>query len=202
MNENNNMNVVDFNNLNNQVNNNQNMYQQTQTTNQNVPNMSMNQNSYNGIPNMSMNQNPYNGTPNMSMNQGQYNGTPNMYANQNPYSEVPNMGMNQNMYNEIPNNDYSKPNAVRVLDIEEDDIKTPSDVFGVNIPNEQLEQQQQEISQINQVPVEEEKPKYGYASNEKANLNADENANIKFIIFLAILMLGVIILLPYLSKFI
>ena len=55
--------------------------------------------------------------------------------------------------------------------------------------------------------IEEKSPlhlcsKYGYISNEKPNLDRDENANIKFIILLAILMLGVIILLPFISNLI
>lgn len=48
----------------------------------------------------------------------------------------------------------------------------------------------------------EESPKYGYASNNNANLNHDENSGIKFIVILAILMLLVIVFLPYLSNLI
>jgi len=130
-----------------------------------------------------------------------YNEVPQMQPEMPSYNEVPQMQQEIPSYNEVPQMQPDM-NYVPVLDIEEDEvIKTPSDVFGVNIPNEQP-QPTQEVPEINVQPVEEEKPKYGYASNEKADLNEDENANIKFIIFLAILMLIFIFLLPYISNLI
>lgn len=75
-------------------------------------------------------------------------------------------------------------------------------VFGMPIENNLIEENNNtiETNPLTNNEVKEEQPKYGYASNEKANLNKDENANIKFIIFLAILMLAVIIALPFLNS--
>lgn len=94
---------------------------------------------------------------------------------------------------------------IPVLNIDNDYNHEENDnVFGVPISTEQPDlttDKQNSSQQINlDMSSKEEKPKYGYSSNEKANLDADENSSIKFIIFLAILMLIVIILLPYLSS--
>ena len=230
MNENNNgnnMNGMNFNNNQNQFNNNQNMYQQTQMNQ--MPNQFVMTDDgnfapiQNEMPQMEQPQiqpepiNPFS-APMQSYNEvpqaqpmPSYNEVPQVQPMP-TYNEVPQV-QSMPSYNEVPQvqpmqsyNEVSQVqpeiNPVPVLDIEEDEVvQTPSDVFGVNVPNEQP-QPVQEITGMPMQQPEEEKPKYGYASNEKADLNADENANIKFIIFLAILMLAVIFLLPYLSNLI
>jgi hypothetical protein len=114
--------------------------------------------------------------------------------------------------NEInPNiNGYQTPNEInpnineyqtQTLDTNNDSSQS-NNIFGVPTVNEEAHninnEERIDINFTNN--VDEEKPKYGYESNEKVNLDADENSSIKFIIFLAILMLAVIILLPYLSN--
>lgn len=229
MNENNNgnnMNTMNFNN-----NQNQNMYQQAQmnqVSNQFV--MTDDDNfapmpTYNEMPQVQPKMSAYNEVPQVQPEMPAYNEVPqvqqmpvyNEVSQVQPempaYNEVPQVQPEMPAYNEVPPvqpiPSYDEvpqvqpdTNAVPVLDIEEDEVvQTPSDVFGVNVPEEQI-QQPQPMSSMPIQQVEAEKPKYGYASNEKADLNADENANIKFIIFLAVLMLVVIFLLPYLSNLI
>ena len=109
-----------------------------------------------------------------------------------PEQPIPNnMGpqpMNQEMAGEVP-----------VINIEQ----SPTEVFGqqVNVgqPNDPTKMNQM-LESIN-VQQQPETPKYGYTTNEqKPDLNADSNINIKVIIFIAIIILGFIIALPYLSS--
>lgn len=88
---------------------------------------------------------------------------------------------------------------VPVINVEQ----TPTEVFGQQVntqqPNDPTRMNQM-IDSINsqQQPVE---PKYGYNTNEqKPNLNADSNVNLKVVIFIAIIIFGFIMALPYLSS--
>lgn len=79
--------------------------------------------------------------------------------------------------------------------------QTPTEIFGAPVNEQPVSTPDVQNIIPPTGPAEAEQPKYGYMTNEdKPNLNTDSNANIKFIIFLAILMLGFIIALPYLSN--
>ena len=97
---------------------------------------------------------------------------------------------------------YAEPNSVNIFGLDsQPQINTEQPINQVNpVPVESVQPEP-----LNQQPIEPEpitNPKYGYASNENANLDSDENSGIKFIIFLFILMLAIIIALPYIDKFI
>lgn len=143
-------------------------------------------------------QNQNNINPNMnnyqtSINNNQYM---NDYQNQdmNNY-QTTNIDMNQNQQ---PVQDMNQSDIVNEMSSLQAD-----NIFGSPINNEQENTISDDKIEVNlDEKIEEEKPKYGYISNEKPNLDKDDNANIKFIIFLAILMIIVIILLPFLSNLI
>lgn len=79
--------------------------------------------------------------------------------------------------------------------------QTPTEVFGAPVNEQPVNDSNVQTIVPPIGPEEAVQPKYGYMTNEdKPNLNTDSNANIKFIIFLAILMLGFIVALPYLSN--
>lgn len=79
--------------------------------------------------------------------------------------------------------------------------QTPTEVFGAPVNEQPVNDPNVQTIVPPIGPEEAVQPKYGYMTNEdKPNLNTDSNANIKFIIFLAILMLGFIVALPYLSN--
>ena len=140
-------------------------------------------------------QNQNNINPNMnnyqtSINNNQYM---NDYQNQdmNNY-QTTNIDMNQNQQ---PVQDMNQSDIVNEMSSLQAD-----NIFGSPINNEQENTISDDKIEVNlDEKIEEEKPKYPYISNEKPNLDKDDNANIKFIIFLAILMLIVVILLPFLS---
>lgn len=99
---------------------------------------------------------------------------------------------------EVPTYEESTP----VVDIPTYE-STESNVFGISdqdFNQQQDDKQNTEQDTNEEEPVEQEAPKYGAASNEPINLDNDENSGIKFIIFFFVLMLIVIILLPYISK--
>ena len=149
----------------------------------------------------------FNNYPNQNINQysGQAQNTNYEQQNMNQYNnQFQNINYEQpqniNQYNgQIQNTNYGQSlNTVNEMSSEQ--VNNMSKIE----PNyEQQNIQQDEKIDVNiEEPKIEETPKYGYISNEKPNLDRDENANIKFIILLAILMLGVIILLPFISNLI
>lgn len=135
--------------------------------------------------------------------------------------ENENGNIDNNLYDNISNktqselfNQNATVNSIPVIDIEDNN----TNIFGINLENNveknddssiDLKNDELKENDANDLKITEfqnehvdEAPKYGAISNEKANLNADENSGIKFIIILAIIMLLFIILLPYLSKII
>ena len=130
MNENNNgnnMNTMNFNN-----NQNQNMYQQTQMNQ--VPNQFVMTDEDNVAPMPT-----YNEMPQVQPEIPTYNEVPPVQPMPS-YNEVPQVQPEIPAYNEVPQMQPDM-NAVPVLDIEEDEVvQTPSDVFGVNVPEEQIQQ--------------------------------------------------------------
>lgn len=90
------------------------------------------------------------------------------------------------------------PGEIPVINVNQ----TPTEVFGAPVNTPPVNNQVGPNPIIDIQPVE-EKPKYGYVGSEhKADLNEGSNANITFIIILAVLMLAFIIALPYLSNLI
>ena len=150
MNENNNgnnMNTMNFNN-----NQNQNMYQQTQMNQ--VPNqfvMTDDDNfapmpTYNEMPQVQPEISTYNEVPPVQP-MPSYNEVPQVQPEIPAYNEVPQVQSEIPAYNEVPQMQPDM-NAVPVLDIEEDEVvQTPSDVFGVNVPEEQIQQPQLRLQQ-------------------------------------------------------
>lgn len=148
-----------------------------------------------------MNQNtPNNMNPNMA---GNMNQAANMNYGQNNMGmqNTPNMnGMNSfsQPVNQNTNNYQTNPSVVN----QTQNVGTPqANVFGASMPEEA--KVNTESTPSFQFKTEEvEAPKYGNASNDKANLNDDANSGLKFIIILAIIMLLFIIFLPQLSSLI
>lgn len=156
----NNMNAVDFNNM--------------QNGNQQVPNM-----------------------PQQPMNPNIGPQMPEQPVNPNMGPQMPQQPMNPNMGPQMPQGTIN--GDVPVINVEQ----TPTEIFGQQVnqpqPNDPT-QMNQMLESINQ-QQQPEQPKYGYATNEqKPDLNADSNVNLKVVIFLAILIFAFIMALPYLSS--
>ena len=116
---------------------------------------------------------------------------------QQPIGEINQQPINQNIQMPEVNNQSVPVQEVPTIDVNQ----TPTEVFGAQV-NEQVPDNQNVQNIIPPIgPEEAVQPKYGYMTNEdKPNLNEGSNANITFIIFLAVLMLGFIIALPYISN--
>ena len=109
----------------------------------------------------------------------------------------PQMNYEQPIPTTQPNQNVN-PTDTPVINVEQ----TPTEVFGAPVNPQPMNNQVGPNPIIDIQPVE-EKPKYGYVGSEhKADLNEGSNANITFIIILAILMFAFIIFLPYISKMI
>lgn len=90
------------------------------------------------------------------------------------------------------------PGEIPVINVEQ----TPTEVFGQQVNNMQPNdptRMNQMLESIN-MQQQPEQPKYGYNTNEqKPDLNADSNVNLKVVIFIAILIFAFIMAMPYLS---
>lgn len=113
----------------------------------------------------------------------------------NPGPVQPQMNYQQPEPTTQPNQNVN-PGDTPVINVEQ----TPTEVFGAPVNTQPTNNQVGPNPIIDIQPVE-EKPKYGYVGSEhKADLNEGSNANITFIIILAVLMLAFIFALPYISN--
>lgn len=192
----NNMNVVDFNNMPNDLNN------ENNKVNQNVEFQVNETPDFNSEPMQEAPQMDY--QPQPEVQQPMYQGPQQVFEqpaqfNPGPMPDPvqPQMNYEQPIPTTQPNQNVN-PTDTPVINVEQ----TPTEVFGAPVNTPPVNNQVGPNPIIDIQPVE-EKPKYGYVGSEhKADLNEGSNANITFIIILAILMFAFIIFLPYISKMI